>query len=136
MIYTTIVIPLVIYCGTVNLNLSRTSLGKLGQIHERAVGIITKTNPVTFTPIMNYVKRNACQMVTSITRQLPAPMTIPNYCHTQSQQGKIQSRDSIIKSQNNRSPKWISLSRCNDLLFLNKRYSHARKLKCIFKKIT
>ena len=76
MIYTNIVIPVFTYCGTVNLNLSRTSLGKLDRIHERVVGIITQTNPVKLTPIMNYVKRHACQTVsTSITRQLPAPMT-------------------------------------------------------------
>ena len=76
MIYTSIVIPVFTYCGTVNLNLSRTSLGKLDRIHERAVGIISKTNTVKLTPIMTYVKRHACQIVrTSITRQLPAPMT-------------------------------------------------------------
>ena len=68
--------PVFTYCGTVNLNLSRTSLGKLDQIHERAVGIITKTNTVKLTPIMTYVKCHVCQIVrTSITRQLPAPMT-------------------------------------------------------------
>ena len=76
MIYTNIVIPVFTYCGTVNLHLSRISLGKRDQIHERAVGIITKTNTVKLTPIMTYVKRYACQVVrTSITRQLPAPMT-------------------------------------------------------------
>ena len=77
MICTSIVILVFTYCGTVNLNLLMTSLGKRDRIHERAVGIITKTNPVKFTPIMNYVKRHACQIIrTSITRQLPAPMTI------------------------------------------------------------
>ena len=76
MIYTNIVIAVFTYCGTVNLNLSTTLLGKLDRIHERAIGIITKTNPVKLTPIMSYVKRRACQIVrTSITRQLPAPMT-------------------------------------------------------------
>ena len=76
-----------------NLNLSRTSLGKLDRIRERAVGIITKTNTAQLTPIMNYVKRQACQIVrTSITRQLPAPMAISNYYHTQSQQETINSR--------------------------------------------
>ena len=91
MIYTNIVIPVFTYCGTVNL--SRTSLEKLDQIHERAIGIITKTNPVKLTPIMNYVKRHACQIArTSITRQLPSPMTISNYYHTQSQQETINSR--------------------------------------------
>ena len=76
MIYTNIVIPVFTYCGTVNLHLSRISLGKRDQIHERAVGIITKTNTVKLTPIMTYVKRHACQVVrTSFTRQLPAPMT-------------------------------------------------------------
>ena len=76
MIYTNIVIPVFTNCGTVNLNLSRTSLGKLDRIHERAVGILTKTNTMKLTPIMTYVKRHACQIVrTSITRQLPAPMT-------------------------------------------------------------
>ena len=76
MIYTNIVIPVFTYCGTVNLYLSRTSLGKLDRIHERAVGIISKTNTVKLTPIMTYVKRHACQIVrTSVTRQLQAPMT-------------------------------------------------------------
>ena len=73
---TNIVIPLFTYCETVNLTLSRTSLGKLNRIHERAVGNITKTNTVKLTPIMTYVKRHACQISrTFITRQLPAPMT-------------------------------------------------------------
>ena len=40
------VIPVFTYCRTVNLNLSRTALGKLDRIHERAVGIITKTNTI------------------------------------------------------------------------------------------
>ena len=76
MIYTNIVIPVSIYFGTVNLYLSRTSLGKLDRIHERAVGIISKTNTVKITPIMTYVKRHVCQIVrTFIARQLPAPMT-------------------------------------------------------------
>ena len=76
MIYTSIAIPVFTYRGAVNLNLSRASLGKLDLIHEWAVGIITKTNPVKLTPIMSYVKRHACQIVrTSIARQLPAPMT-------------------------------------------------------------
>ena len=76
LIYMNIVIPVFTYCGTVNLNLSRTSLGKIDRIHEQAVGIITKTNTVKLTPVKNYVKRHACQIVTtSITRQLPAPMT-------------------------------------------------------------
>ena len=76
-IHTNIVIPVFKYCETVNLNLSRTSLGKLVRIHEQAVSIITKTNTVKLTPIVTYVKRHACQIVrTSITRQLPALMTI------------------------------------------------------------
>ena len=75
MIYTNIDIPVSTYCGTINLNLSRASLGKLDRIHERAVGIITKTNTVKLTPIMTYVKRNACQIVrTSIAKQLLAVM--------------------------------------------------------------
>ena len=76
MIYANIVIPFFTYCGTVNLNLLRESLGKPDRIHERAVGIITKTNTVKLTPIRTYVKRHACQIVsTSITRQLPVPMS-------------------------------------------------------------
>ena len=76
MIYTNIVIPLFTYWEIVNLNLLRTSLGKLDRTHKRAVGIITKTNTVKLTPIMTYVKRHACQIVrTSVTRQLQAPMT-------------------------------------------------------------
>ena len=85
MIFTGIAIPVFTNCGIVNLNLSRTSLEKLDQIHERAVGIITKTNTVKLIPIMNYVKRHACQIVrTSIRSHVPAPMTISNYYHTQS----------------------------------------------------
>ena len=76
MIYTIIVILVFTYKGTVNLNLSRTLHGKLDQIHKRAVRIITKTNTVKLTPIMIYVKRHDYQIVrTSITRQLPAPIT-------------------------------------------------------------
>ena len=76
MIYTNIVIPVFTFWGTVNLNLSRTLLGKFDRIYERAVDIITKTNTVKLTPIMTYVKRHACQIVrTSITTQLPTPMT-------------------------------------------------------------
>ena len=93
-IYMNIVISVSTNCGTVNLNLSSTSLGKLNRIHERAVGVITKTNTVKLIPIMNYVKRHACQIVrTSIRRQLPAPrLTISNYYHTQSQQETINSQ--------------------------------------------
>ena len=76
MVYTNIVIPVFTYCRTVNLNQLRTSCGKLDRMHEPAVGIITKTNAVKLTPILTYVKRHACQIFrTSITRQLPAPMT-------------------------------------------------------------
>ena len=77
MSYTSIVIPVFTYCGTVNLNLLRTSLAKLDRIHERAVGIITKTNPVKLKPITNYKKRHACHIVRT---------SISNYYHTQSQQ--------------------------------------------------
>ena len=76
MIYTNINIPVFTYCGTVNLNILRTSLGKLDGTHEQPLGIITKTNTVKLTTIMTYVKRYACQIVrTSITRQLPDSMT-------------------------------------------------------------
>ena len=51
MIYTNIIIPVFTYCGTVNLHLSRLSLGKRDQIHEQTVGMITKTNTVKLTPI-------------------------------------------------------------------------------------
>ena len=51
MIYTSIFITVFTYCGTVNLNLSSILLGILDQFQERAVGIITKTNPVKLTPI-------------------------------------------------------------------------------------
>ena len=78
MIYTSTVIPVLTYCGIVNLNLSKTLLGKLDRIHEWAVGIITKTNPVKSTPRMNYVKRHACQ--------------ISNYDYTQNQQETINSQ--------------------------------------------
>ena len=60
MIYTNIAIPVFTNCGTVNLNLSRTSLGKLDRIHERAVGIITKTITMKLIPMMNYMKLYAC----------------------------------------------------------------------------
>ena len=93
MIYTNIVIPVFTNCGTVNLNLSRASLGKLDRIHERAVVVIIKTNTVKLIPIMNHVKRHACQIVrTSFRRQLPAPMTISNHYHLQSQQETINSQ--------------------------------------------
>ena len=78
MIYTSTVIPVLTYCGIVNLNLSKTLLGKFDRIHEWAVGIIIKTNPVKSTPIMNYVKRHACQ--------------ISNYDYTQNQQEKMKSQ--------------------------------------------
>ena len=45
MIYTNIVLPVFTYCGIVNLNLSRISLGKLERIHERAVGIMLVSSP-------------------------------------------------------------------------------------------
>ena len=47
---TNIDIPVFTYCGTVNLNLSGTLLGK-HRIHEQAVG----TNTVKLTPIMTYL---------------------------------------------------------------------------------
>ena len=60
MIYMSIAILVFTYCRTVNLNLSRTSHGRLDRIHERPVGTITKTNPMKLTPIMSYVKHHAC----------------------------------------------------------------------------
>ena len=98
-----------------------TSLGKLDRIHERAVDIITKTNAVKLTPVMTYVKCHACQIVrTSITREVPVPMT--NYfellSHSKSTKKK-KTLNSITKSQNKSSPKWILLSECNDLQIFN-----------------
>ena len=78
------VIPEFTYCRTVNLNLSRTSFGKLDRIHERAVGIITKTNTIKLTTVITYVK-HACQIArTSITRQLPAPDYFELLSHSKS----------------------------------------------------
>ena len=87
-IYTNIVIPVFTYCGTVNLDLSRTSLGKLCRIHKRAVGIITKINTVKLTPIMNYVKHHACEMSEHQSQgsYQHLLLTISNYYHTQIQQ--------------------------------------------------
>ena len=48
---------------------------------------------------------------------------------------KQETLDNITKNQNKSSPKWILLSRHNDLQFYTKRYSYARK-KNAFKKIT
>ena len=133
MIYTSIVIPVFTYCGTVNLNLLRTSLGKLDRIHKRPVGIITKTNPVKLTPIMNYVKRHACQIVrTLITRQLPAPMT--NYFQMLSLKvnKKQETLDSISKNHNKNNPKWILSSRRNDLQFFKQEILICKKIKICF----
>ena len=133
MIYTSIVIPVFTYCGTVNLNLLRTSLGKLDRIHKRPVGIITKTNPVKLTPIMNYVKRHACQIVrTFITRQLQAPMT--NYFQMLSLKvnKKQETLDSISKNHNKNNPKWILSSRRNDLQFFKQEILICKKIKICF----
>ena len=94
MFYTNIVIPVFTYCRTVNRNLSRTSLGKLYRIHERAVGIIIKTNTVKLTPILNYVKRRACQMSEYLSQGSYQHLwlTISNYYHTQSQEETISSQ--------------------------------------------
>ena len=94
MFYTNIVIPVFTYCGTVNRNLSRTSLGKLYRIHERAVGIIIKTSTVKLTPIMNYVKRRACQKLEYLSQgsYQHSWLTVSNYYHTQSQEETISSQ--------------------------------------------
>ena len=42
MTYISIVAPVFTYCGTVNLNLSKTSLGKLARIHEGALSVTSK----------------------------------------------------------------------------------------------
>ena len=95
MVYTNIFIPVFTYCRTVNLNQLRTSCGKLDRMHERAVGIITKTNAVKLTPILTYVKRHACQIFrTSITRQLPAPVT--NYFELLSHSKSTRNKLSIV----------------------------------------
>lgn len=64
MIYTSIVVSVFTYCGTVNLNLSRTSIEKLNQIHNRAVTVITgnKSQQEIITPIMTSIKRHACKL--------------------------------------------------------------------------
>ena len=97
-IYANIVIPFFTYCETVNLNLLRESLGKPDRIHERAVGIITKTNTVKLTPIRTYLKRHACQIVsTSITRQLPVPMS--NFFELLSHSNSTRNKLSIVLSR-------------------------------------
>ena len=78
MIYTSIVVPVFTYCGTVNLNLSRTSIEKLDKIHDRAVTVITgnkSQQEIIITPIMTSIKRHAIKIVRrSITMKLPSPM--------------------------------------------------------------
>ena len=130
MIYLSIVIPVFTYCEIVNLNLLGT---KYDRFHERVVGIITKTKSVKLTPIMNYEKRHACQIArTSITRKLPAPMT--NYFKLSSDLKSTRNKktlDSITKSQNKSSSKWILLSRCNyvqEIIFV------CKKMKICFSK--
>ena len=91
---TNIDIPVFTYCGTVNLNLSRTSLGKHNRIHEQAVGIITKTNTVKLTPIMTYLNvmlaRSSEHLSQGSYQHLR--LSISNCYHTQSQQKTISSR--------------------------------------------
>ena len=122
MIYTNIVIPVFTYCGTVNLNQWGTSMGKRDRIHKRAVGIITETNTVKLTPIMTYVKRHACQIVrTSITRQLPAPMT--NYFKLLSRSKSTRNKKLSIALPRVRTKAaqngFYYPGRCNDLQFFN-----------------
>ena len=77
LIYLSIIVPVFTYCGTVNLNLSRTSLTKLEKIHERAFKIIkgNSDQQINVTPLMTLIKRHACQIVRkSITTKLPSPM--------------------------------------------------------------
>ena len=138
MICKSIVIPVFTYYGAVNLNLPRTSLGKLDQIHERAVGIITK-NQYSEVNTNNELYETSC---------LPNHQNIYHKAATSTYDWlfqaiitlkvnkKQQTLDRITKIQNKSSPKWILWSRWNDLQFFNKRYSYARKWKFVFKRIT
>ena len=71
---------------------------------------------------MNYVKRHACQIVkTSITRQLPTPMT--NYFELLSHSKSTRNNKYSIALRRVRTKaaqKWILLSRRSDLQFLTR----------------
>ena len=76
-IYKSIVVPVFTYCGTVDLNLTKTETGKLDQIHRRAVKIINRNynQNAKISPIITLVKRRACQLVRKcVIEKLPSPM--------------------------------------------------------------
>ena len=78
-IYKSIVVPVFTYCGTVDLNLTKTETGKLYQIHRRAVTIINRNDNqnAKISPITTLVKRRACQLVRKcINEKLPPPMNM------------------------------------------------------------
>ena len=76
-IYRSMVLPVLTYCGLLNLKLTRTQENKLNSLHNRAMQIITKKRTCKVISPVNAIKRRACVLVHNVLQN--------NVCHALSQ---------------------------------------------------
>ena len=67
-IYNCMILPILTYCGVLNLNLTQTQLNKLISLHERATKAVfpNGTPEVGLQSVMNCKKKRACELVKKI----------------------------------------------------------------------
>ena len=76
-IYRSMVLPVLTYCGILNLKLTRTQENKLNSFHNRAMQIIAKKRACEVISPVNAIKRRACMLVHNVLQN--------NVCHALSQ---------------------------------------------------
>ena len=64
-VYKSVVVPLITYCGIININLRQTQLMKFTSLERRVLAIIQSCSNtrVILTPMNNLIKRRACVLV-------------------------------------------------------------------------
>ena len=76
-IYRSMVLPVLTYCGILNLKLNRTQENKLNSFHNRAMQIIAKNRRCEVISPINAIKRRSCVLVYDVLQN--------NVCHALSQ---------------------------------------------------
>ena len=76
-VYCSMVLPVLTYCGILNLKLTRTQETKLNSLHNRALQMITEKQTFELISPVNAIKRRACVLVHNVLQN--------NVCHALSQ---------------------------------------------------
>ena len=76
-IYRSMVLPVLTYCGILNLKLNRTQENKLSSFHNRAMQIVAKNQRCEVISPINAVKKRACVLVYNVLQN--------NVCHALNQ---------------------------------------------------